>query len=29
MNDVMESLMKNRTWDLVELLEDKRAMHNK
>jgi len=28
-NDEMESLMKNQTWDLVELLEDKKALHNK
>ena len=29
MNDKMESLMKNQTWDLVELPEDKKALHNK
>jgi len=29
MDNEMESLMKNQTWDLVELSEDKKAMHNK
>ena len=29
MIDEMESLMKNQTWDLVKLPEDKKALHNK
>ena len=28
MDDEMESLMKNQTWELVELLESKWALHN-
>ena len=29
MDDEMESLMKNQTWELVELPEDKKAIYNK
>ena len=29
MDDEIESLMKNQTWDLVELSEDKKALYNK
>jgi len=29
MDDEMKSLMKNQTWDLVELSASKRALHNK
>jgi len=29
MNYEMKSLMKNQTWDLVKLPEDKKALHNK
>jgi len=29
MDDEMESLMKNQTQDLVELLESKQTLHNK
>jgi len=29
MDEEIESLMKNQTWDLVELSESKRALHNK
>jgi len=28
-NDEMKSLIKNQTWDLLELLEDKKALYNK
>jgi len=29
MDDEIVSLMENQTWDLIELSESKRAMHNK
>jgi len=29
MDDEMESLMKNQTWNLVELPESKQILHNK
>jgi len=29
MDDEIESLMKNQTWDLIKLLESKWALHNK
>jgi len=29
MDDEIKSLMKNQTWDLVELLESKRVLRNK
>ena len=29
MDDEIKSLMKNQTWDLAELPEDKKALHNK
>ena len=29
MKDVMDSLLGNQTWELTELLEGKRALHNK
>ena len=29
MNEEMDSLVRNQTWDLVQLLEDKRALQNK
>ena len=29
MNDEMESLIKNKTWDLIDLPKNKKALHNK
>ena len=29
MDDLMDSLMKKQTWDLVELSESKQVLHNK